>query len=143
MNLVSLIMKFLTPDMIGRLASAFGLDRDNTSSAIEAGVPGLLAALAGVATKPGGFRRLADAAKQETASLDKFASMLGGSGQASIVERGGQMITSLLGYRDQNALANAVGNYSGLGSAACSSLLSARHRCCPFGSRTGLRYCQH
>ena len=26
-NLVSLIMQFLTPDMIGRIASALGLDR--------------------------------------------------------------------------------------------------------------------
>jgi hypothetical protein len=125
MNLVSLIMKFLTPDMIGRLASALGLDRTTTSSAIEAGVPGLLAALAGVATKPGGPQKLADAAKQETTTLDKFASMLGSSGQAPIVERGSQMLTSLLGKGDQNALANAVGTYSGLGSSAGGSLLSA------------------
>jgi len=125
MDLVSLIMKFLTPDMIGRLASALGLDRSTTSSAIEAAVPGLLAALAGVAAKPDGAQKLADAAKKETATLDKFASMLGTSGQASIVERGSQMLTSLLGKGDQNALANAVGTYSGLGSTAGGSLLSA------------------
>jgi hypothetical protein len=51
--------------------------------------------------------------------------MLGSSGQASIVERGSQMLTSLLGKGDQNALANAVGTYSGLGSSAGGSLLSA------------------
>ena len=28
-NLVSLVMQFLTPDMIGRIASALGLDRNN------------------------------------------------------------------------------------------------------------------
>ena len=44
-NLVSLIMQFLTPDMIGRIASALGLDRNNTQTAIGAAVPGLLAAL--------------------------------------------------------------------------------------------------
>ena len=125
MNLVSLIMKFLTPDMIGRLASALGLNRTTTSSAIEAGVPGLLAALAGVATKPGGPQKLVDAAKQQTGTFDKIASMLGTSGQSSILEQGSQMLTSLLGSRDQNALANAVGTYSGLGSAAGGSLLSA------------------
>ena len=42
-NLVSLIMQFLTPDMIGRIASALGLDRNNTQTAIGAAVPGLLA----------------------------------------------------------------------------------------------------
>jgi hypothetical protein len=44
-NLVSLIMQFLTPDMIGRIASALGLDRNNTQTAIGAAVPGLLAGL--------------------------------------------------------------------------------------------------
>ena len=125
MDLVSLIMKFLTPDMIGRLASALGLDRNSASTAVEAAVPGLLAALAGVATKPGGPQKLVDAAKQQTSTLDKFASMLGTSGQSSLIERGSQMITSLLGSRDQNALANALGQYSGLGSAAGGSLLGA------------------
>jgi Bacterial protein of unknown function (DUF937) len=125
MNLVSLIMKFLTPDMIGRLAGALGLSRNDTSSAVEAAVPGLLAALAGVATKPGGPQKLVDAAKQQTGTLDKFASMLGTSEQSSILEQGSQMITSLLGSRDQNALANAVGQYTGLGSAAGGSLLGA------------------
>jgi hypothetical protein len=38
-NLVSLVMNFLTPDMIGRIASALGLDRNDTSTAVNAGVP--------------------------------------------------------------------------------------------------------
>jgi hypothetical protein len=107
MNLVSLIMKFLTPDMIGRIASALGLNQTDTSSAIGTAVPALLAALTGVATQPGGPQKLADAAKQEVGTLDKFASMLGTSGQTSVVQRGSQMLASLLGNRDQSALANA------------------------------------
>lgn len=124
-NLVSLIMKFLTPDMIGRLAGTLGLDRNDTSSAVEAGVPGLLAALAGVATRPGGPQKLADAAKQEVGTLDKFAGMLGTTGQSSVTERGSNLLASLLGDRDETALASAVGKYSGLGSAAGGSLLGA------------------
>ena len=123
-NLVSLIMNFLTPDMIGRIASALGIDRNDTSSALEAGVPGLLAALAGVATRPGGPQKLADAAKQEVGTLDKFAGMLGSTGQSSLVDRGTHMLSSLLGDRDQAALASAVGKYSGVGTAAGSSLLA-------------------
>jgi Bacterial protein of unknown function (DUF937) len=123
-NLVSLIMNFLTPDMIGRIASALGIDRNDTSSAIEAGVPGLLAALAGVANRPGGPQKLADAAKQEIGTLDKFAGMLGSTGQDSLVDRGSRMLGSLLGDRDQAALASAVGKYSGVGTAAGSSLLA-------------------
>ena len=122
-NLISIVMQYLTPDMIGRIASSLGLGRNGTSSAIEAAVPTLLAAFAGVATSPGGPQKLADAAKQETGTLDKFASMIGTAGQRSVTERGSQMLASLLGDRDQTAIANAVGKYSGLGSAAGGSVL--------------------
>ena len=64
-NLVSLIMKFLTPDMIGRIASTLGLDRNDASTAVSAGVPALLAGLVGATTKPGGPQKIVDAAKQE------------------------------------------------------------------------------
>jgi hypothetical protein len=41
------------------------------------------------------------------------------------VERGSQMLTSLLGKGDQTALANAVGKYCGVGSTTSNSLLGA------------------
>src|ERR1700741_3992271 len=77
-SLVSLVMQFLTPEMIGRVATALGLDRTLVQSAINAAVPGLLAGLGGVATQPGGAQKLAEAAKQKTGKLVKFADMLGG-----------------------------------------------------------------
>jgi Bacterial protein of unknown function (DUF937) len=123
-NLVSVIMKFLTPDMIGRIASALGLDRNDASSAVAAGVPALLAAFAGVAARPGGPQKLADAAKQEINTLDKLPGMVGAAGQ-SVAERGTKMLSSLLGSRDQTALESAIGKYSGIGSGASSSLLGA------------------
>jgi Bacterial protein of unknown function (DUF937) len=123
-NLVSVIMKFLTPDMISGIASAFGLDRNDASSAVEAGVPALLAAFAGVAARPGGPQKLADAAKQEMNTLDKLPGMVGAAGQ-TVAERGTKMLSSLLGSRDQTALESAIGKYSGIGSGASSSLLGA------------------
>src|ERR1044071_1930305 len=98
-NLVSLVMNFLTPDMIGRIASALGLDRNDTSTAVNAGVPALLAALVGATTKPGGPQKIADAAKQEMGTLDKFASMLGSAGASSVTDRGSNILPSLLGDR--------------------------------------------
>ena len=53
-NLVSLVMQFLTPDMIGRIATALGVDRNLLQAAINAGVPGILGGLTGVAAQPGG-----------------------------------------------------------------------------------------
>src|SRR5215467_826615 len=122
-NLVSLVMQFLTPDMIGRIASALGLDRTNTQTAIGAAVPGLLAGLSGVAAQPGGAQKLVDAVRQQTSALGSFANMLGASGQSSLIEKGSQILSSLLGGRDQTALAGAVGKYAGLGQSASGSLL--------------------
>ena len=56
-NLVTLIMQFLTPDMIGRIANTLGVGRSDTATAVDAAVPALLAALTGVATQPGGDRK--------------------------------------------------------------------------------------
>jgi hypothetical protein len=78
-NLVSLIMQYLTPEMIGRIAAATGLDRSRASTAVSASVPALLAALSNAATQPGGAQKLADAAKQHVGTLDNLASIIGGA----------------------------------------------------------------
>src|SRR5215468_6381253 len=114
-NLVSLIMQFLTPDMIGRIASALGLDRNNTQTAIGAAIPGLLAGLSGVAAQPGGAQKLVDTVRQQTGALGSFANMIGASGQSSLIEKGSQILSSLLG--------GAVSKYAGLGQNASGSLL--------------------
>ncbi len=122
-NLVSLVMQFLTPDMIGRIAAALGLDRNSTQTAVGAGIPGLLAGLIGVASQPGGGQRLVDSAKQSTGTLGNFASILGTGGQTSFVEKGSQMLASLLGGQDQSALVGAIAKFAGLGQGASGSLL--------------------
>jgi Bacterial protein of unknown function (DUF937) len=122
-NLVSLIMQFLTPDMIGRIAAALGLDRNAVQSAVGAAVPGLLAAFGGAAAQPGSAQKLADAAGQHADALGNFAGMLGGGGQTAFVEKGSQLLSSLLGGKDQNALAGAIGKFAGLSPGASGSLL--------------------
>src|SRR5262249_33100317 len=116
-------MQFLTPDMIGRIASALGLDRTNTQTAIGAAVPGLLAGLSGGAAQPGGAEKLVDAVRQQTSALGHFANQLAASGPPPRIEEGAQILSSLLGGRDQTALAGAVGKYAGLGQNASGSLL--------------------
>jgi|SRR5208337_3567341 len=122
-NLVSLVMQFLTPDMIGRIATALGLDRNNTQTAIGAVVPALLAGFSNVAAQPGGAQKLVDAARQQTGTLGNFANMLGAGGQSSLIEKGSQVLSALLGGRDQNSLVQAVSKFSGVGQGTAGSLL--------------------
>ncbi len=122
-NLVSYVMQFLTPDMIGRIAAAQGLNRSDTQSGVSAAVPALLATLIGLADKPGGAQSLVNTIKQQSGVADNFGSMIGGSNQASFIDRGSSLLTSLLGSHDASSLAGAVGRFAGLGQTKATSLL--------------------
>lgn len=122
-NLVSLVNQFLTPDMIGRIASVLGLDRNIAQTAIGALVPSLLAGFSGLAAQPGGAQKLVDAATQQSGALEGFARMLGSGNQSSFIDSGSRMLSSLLGSQDQNALAGAIGKFAGLGQGTTGSLL--------------------
>ena len=75
-NLVTLVTQYLTPDLVGRIAAAQGVNPNNTSTAISASVPALLAGIC-AATQKGGGQRLLDSARQQTGTLDNFANMVG------------------------------------------------------------------
>jgi len=122
-NLVSLIMQYLTPDMIARIAAATGLDRNTTNTAVSASVPALLAALSNAATQPGGAQKLADAAKQQIGTLDNLTSIIGGGSQTALADKGSQILSSLLGGQNQGTLAGSVAKITGVGQGASNSLL--------------------
>jgi hypothetical protein len=122
-NLVSLVMQFLTPDMIGRIAAALGLDRNKVESAIAGAVPALLAAFSNTAMQPGGAQKLADAAKQQASTLGNFTNMLASGGESSLLQKGSQMLSSLVGSQNQNALTDAIARFTGIGQNASGSLL--------------------
>jgi len=122
-NLVSLAMQFLTPDMVGRIATALGFDRNKVQSAISGAVPALLAAFNDVATQPGGAQKLADAARQQTGSFGNLASVLAAGDQSSLLDKGSQLLSSLVSGQNQNALIGAITKFTGLGQGASGSLL--------------------
>ena len=116
-------MQFLTTDMVGRIAIALGFDRNKVQSAISGAVPALLAAFNDVATQPGGAQKLADAARQQTGSLGNFASVLAAGGQSSLLDKGSQLLSSLVSGQNQNALIEAFAKFTGLGQGASGPLL--------------------
>lgn len=123
-NLVSYIAQMLTPDMIARIASALGLDNSKVQSAVGAAIPGILAALTGVAAQPGGAQKIADTARQQGGSLDNLIGMLAGGDQTSLAQSGSQIVSSLFGASNGNALANAIGGATGIDQRASGSLLA-------------------
>ena len=71
-NLLSLVMQCLTPDMIAKIASALGLDRNVAQKAIAGAIPALLASFADVASTPNGARQLTNTLTQQSGSLESL-----------------------------------------------------------------------
>ncbi len=112
-NLVSSATKFLTPELVRRIASGLGLDKAVVEKAVTAGIPGLLAALASLVAKPGGAQKLSDAVAQEQPGiLTSIANVLGGSGQGELIDNGVNTLSSLLGGGTLSELTGAVGRFA-------------------------------
>jgi hypothetical protein len=123
-NLVSEIARVLGPDVEARIASSLGLDKTVVQGAVEGGVPGLLAALISLVSKPQGVTKLGQVvAQQEPGVLSSLASVIGGSGQKALVDTGASALTSLLGGKTMTSLTSAVGQYAGIGEGGSKSLM--------------------
>lgn len=123
-NLVSTITQVLNSDIVTRVASSLGLDSAQVAKAFQAGVPGLLAALASLASKPAGATALSKTvAQQEPGVLSSLAGMLAGSGQRNLIDSGASNLTSLLGGTTMSTLSDAVGRYAGVDTGTSKSLM--------------------
>src|SRR5262245_13540757 len=116
-SVVSLITQYLTPEIIARIASAFGLDQDVAQKAITASVTVILAGLAGAASRPEGARQLSNAVSTQSGVAETLK-MIGQPAQGSLVENGSKALSSLLGGATISALASAIGRFAGTGEAA-------------------------
>jgi hypothetical protein len=123
-NLVSVVMQFLTPDMIAKIASALGLDRTVAQKAIGGVVPALLASLADVASTPTGARQVANTlAQQQPGSLESLKGLIGSSGQNNLAETGSNMLSGLFGGGALDTMAQSIGKFAGLDGGSSKSLL--------------------
>jgi hypothetical protein len=123
-NLVSVVMQFLTPDMIAKIASALGLDRAVAQKAVGGAVPALLSSLADLASAPNGARQLYGAlSQQQLGSLESLKNLIGGSGQNTLAETGLSMLSGLFGGGTLDTMAQTIGKFSGVDGGVSKSLL--------------------
>lgn len=128
MNLVSIIMQLLTPDLLGKLASGLGggASQSMIQKAAGAAIPAILAGLTGVAGQSGGGSLITNAiSKLDPGMMGNLGSVLGGSGQGALATTGSNILGSLLGNSALGTIAGALGKYAGLGGAASTGLLGA------------------
>ncbi len=123
-NLVSIAMQYLTPEMIGQIASALGIDRRLINQAVSAAIPALIGSFAGTASKPGGAATIDAAIRdQDPGILDSLSDMLsGGSGQ-DLIQKGSNTLKTVLGPSALPSLASSIGKFAGMSQGTSSSLL--------------------
>ena len=122
MDVAKLISQFATPTVLGQVAGALGISDSAAGKALAAAVPGVLAALLGVASKPQGAANLAASAKW----LDTGAEgMLGRLGQdpGAVSGLGQNLLSSVLGGGTVGTLAEKLQSYAGLPAGTADKLL--------------------
>jgi hypothetical protein len=122
-NLVSVVMQFLTPDMIAKIASVLGLDRNVAQKTIAGAIPALLASLADVASTPNGTRQLNNTLTQQSDSLESLRNLVGGAGQNLVADTGTNMLSGLFGGGTLDTMAQTIGKFAGIGEGTSKSLL--------------------
>ena len=124
-NIVSAISRFLTPEVVGKLASASGLaglDSALVQRAVGAAVPSLLSGLADVAARPGGARQLANAVAEQPADI--LGSIAGSiTGSVQMAEKGTNLLSSMLGGDVIGMLASTVAKFVGVGEGSMRTLM--------------------
>lgn len=124
MNIVSLVLQYLAPALIGKLASGSGVSQTITEKLIKAAVPTILGALVGKSSKPDGARGLFDVlGKQDTGLLGRLSSVLGSPQQKTIAEQGTATLGSLFGASSLGSLVGALSKFSGANEQQASGLL--------------------
>lgn len=120
--LLSTAQRFLTPQLIGRMASAVGIDPKLAQTAASAAIPAILASLSQVASSPGGAERLSSAvSRTPTGMLDDIGSRLANPSQ--MIEQGQSMLSSLLGSSAANTLMSSISRFVGGGEGTIGSLI--------------------
>jgi hypothetical protein len=120
-NLTSVVMQFLTPEVITQIASFLGIDKDATQKAAGGAVPTLLTGLSDLVETSAGSGQLSKLLSQQQAGspLD----LLRNAGPEGLAATGSSMISTLFGGRAMDAMAQAIGKFAGIGDGAGKSLL--------------------
>jgi hypothetical protein len=123
-NLVSIVMQFLTPDMIAKIATSLGLDRSVAQKAVGGAVPALLSSLVDLASTPNGARQLTNAlAQPQAGSLESIKSLIVGSDQKTLAETGSKMLSGLVGGGAIDTMAQTIGKFAGIGEGSSKSMV--------------------
>lgn len=128
-SIVESVMSFLGPQVVGPLASRLGESTDTVQRGLQSSSAAMLSGLAAKADEPGFISQifgLITNPANDAGALSSFTSSLGSAttGTASsLTDLGSRFLSSIFGARE-SAVADAIGQTSGLPSSKAMSLLT-------------------
>ena len=123
LNLVSLVSQFLTPQLIGSLARALGINEAVAQKLAAAAIPAILASLGTAAAAPGGAQKVSDAVSMSDPDiLTKLTGAISG-GNTQFLNEGATLLSGLLGGGGLSSLTGALSQFSGAPQPATQALL--------------------
>ena len=112
-NLISIVSQYLTPQVVGALARAVGVNEAVAQKLVTAALPAILAALATTTAAPGGAQKVSDAVSNSDPDiLTKITGAVSGGNLQPLTE-GANMLGGLLGGSGLSTLASALSQFSG------------------------------
>jgi hypothetical protein len=127
-SLIDLARRYVTPDVIDRIASYTGETPAATTKAIGGAVPSVIAGMLQSASAPGGLGQLVDLFSQNRSQfgggmLDNLGGSLAGGGMDALVKGAGPLLGSLFGARS-GGLTDLLAGHAGVKKSSAMSLLS-------------------
>ena len=120
-NLVDAVSAVLTPEAVGALARALGLDEAVAQRLVRAAIPTILAAFATLAAAPSGARRVSEAVSSADPDiLSRIA-----AADADAMTRGAGLVGQLLGGSGLSGVVGALSQYAGAAQPAAQSIVGA------------------
>jgi hypothetical protein len=116
MNIVDTIKQSIGSDALAKLGNLVGADPDTTRTAASAAIPALLAGLTHLGSTRDGAQRLNAAVDSADETAPQQVGGLSATSAGSIIDRGREMLSSLLGGNGLSAFASVIGKFTGMGS---------------------------
>jgi len=124
-DLVNLVSRILTPQLVGGLARAVGVNEAVAQKLVASAIPTVLASLITMASAPGGAQKLADAvANSDPDLLTKLSAAISG-GNVGALDQGANLLGGLLGGSGLSNLAGALSQYASAPTGAAQSAIGA------------------
>ncbi len=122
-DLVGLINQFLTPQLVGGLARATGINEAVAQKLVAAAIPLVLGAVGTTVAAPGGAQKVVDAVSNSDPDLlTRLAGAVGG-GNVRALGDGANLLGGMLGGSGLSSLVGALSQYAGAPQPAAQSTI--------------------